>query len=106
MRYRSLPFNPFSTIKKKIINTLNNCLKLTELDTAMSGLRLDYSKAEMRARVAGSFNEIGVLKLLKANDFDNIDTGSLCFGETVHVYRGNSSKAPATNVFTKYIDMI
>lgn len=71
-----------------------------------NGIRLDFSKEEIGGILSGLFTETGILGMLKAKVYENIDLVSPFFREIADVRCGNSKCAPIADVFTRYTDLI
>lgn len=54
----------------------------------------------------GASTEIGILGMLKGNDYENIDQVSPRFAKLVSGHCENSKNAPVTDVFTQHGDLV
>ena len=70
------------------------------------GLDLDFGSADGRAGLNGVFEEDGIVGMLEARDFRNIDQVSPFIGAILDRLCGETMSAPCTTVFTLFVDMV
>lgn len=84
---------------------MNNVLRETQFQTLKSDLRLEFSKGDGGGRLSGLLTKDGILRMMEAADYENIDQVFRSFGEIVDIICGNSESGPVTSVFSQYVNL-
>lgn len=85
---------------------MNEILKFTERHSCSTGLRICFSKKEVHHRVSRFFTKTGILGMLEAADYKQIDLLSPFVEEIVDVCYRNSKTAPVPGRSTLYVDLL
>lgn len=103
--YQSSTPRPFTVITKIILAQPNNISCEKELQNRRYGSRIDFSKDEGGGSLSSLFTDSGILRMLQAVDYGNIDQVPPFFGEIVDTLCRSSETAPITAVFCSYVDL-
>lgn len=68
-------------------------------------MHVDYSQGIIGGRLSGFFLDTGVIGMLEASDYDNMDMVSTFIAALIDTCCGTSEDAPVTESFTQYVDL-
>lgn len=94
----------FATIRVTVLKEMNAFLSRSQQSSQGYGLRLDFSSGS-GTQLQGLFADNGLCGMLEAKDYISVDQVSPFLGGIADRLCGESSAAPVTSVFTKYVDL-
>lgn len=97
---------PYVSIRATILNGINHMLQSIESESPARGLHIDFSSKGKGAVYNGLFKSEGLIGLLEAKDYRNVDMVSPFISMYVDRCCGETSLAPNTRVAVQYVDII
>jgi len=96
----------FHSIRSNFLNGANFLLSRYELESAARGFHVDFSSKGKGLKDNGLFKTDGLMGMLEAKDYRNVDQVSPFIGAFFDQCCGEIEDAPVTKVFTKYVDIL
>lgn len=96
----------YKQIRKRVLHELNLFLRRVREDSPGFQLGVDFSKGESSINLSGLFREDGLIGMLEASNFENIDQVSPFLGAVTYVFSVNEATADTTKISTKYSNLL
>ena len=96
----------YSSIKKSVLRMLNDFLAKVQKMSVGYGIVVDFSKGKHEGRLSGLFSDNGLIGMLEASDYKDIENVSPFLGAIVDRCCGEVKEAPVTRTLTMFNDII